>query len=408
MKEITLVQPEFVSKFSCIGSACRDHCCKGWSIVIDKASYNKYINSKNIEIKQISLESMELNKKSYSNWATINFNQQGNCPYLSPDALCNIYKNLGAGAMSNTCAVYPRQNRIFKKEEYNSLTLSCPEAARLLFSHAGAMELSYKIKLQPQEHTAPEADTTHLVLNLFCSNLLLVEQADIATNFYAIALFLVFAQKQQLTEPGQIHQQIPQLEAYYTELVQQLHSGEIANYLQDIVHNDVLQWQLLVCMQNFIQGKAANVRGKLMIDSYLNKMVHLISVAADRDNLPGSIEGLRRTWSDHIRLWLANKENKHILANYFLYRIYHDYFPNHRHRPMLQVFYLLMADFFFIKSLLAAKVMSVGVVDQEDFINVIYSFHSITKHSEEATTAFTKDIEKIKVNDDLSALKLLV
>ncbi|CNK93327.1 hypothetical protein [Yersinia aleksiciae] len=36
MKELQIIQPEFVERFSCVGSACRDHCCNGWDINIDK------------------------------------------------------------------------------------------------------------------------------------------------------------------------------------------------------------------------------------------------------------------------------------------------------------------------------------------------------------------------------------
>ncbi|EDG2987799.1 hypothetical protein B6L66_09775 [Salmonella enterica subsp. enterica serovar Montevideo] len=35
MKEITVTEPAFVTRFSCSGSACRDHCCKGWKITLD-------------------------------------------------------------------------------------------------------------------------------------------------------------------------------------------------------------------------------------------------------------------------------------------------------------------------------------------------------------------------------------
>lgn len=41
MKEITVTEPAFVTRFSCSGSACRDHCCKGWKITLDKTTVKK-------------------------------------------------------------------------------------------------------------------------------------------------------------------------------------------------------------------------------------------------------------------------------------------------------------------------------------------------------------------------------
>lgn len=38
MKEILVSQPEYVSNFSCIGSACEDHCCKQWDITLNNCA----------------------------------------------------------------------------------------------------------------------------------------------------------------------------------------------------------------------------------------------------------------------------------------------------------------------------------------------------------------------------------
>ncbi len=50
MKEITVTEPAFVTRFSCSGSACRDHCCKGWKITLDKTTVKKYLASKDATI----------------------------------------------------------------------------------------------------------------------------------------------------------------------------------------------------------------------------------------------------------------------------------------------------------------------------------------------------------------------
>ena len=36
MKEILITEPAFVAAFNCVGSDCRDHCCKEWEIAVDK------------------------------------------------------------------------------------------------------------------------------------------------------------------------------------------------------------------------------------------------------------------------------------------------------------------------------------------------------------------------------------
>lgn len=71
MKEITVTQPAFVTRFSCSGSACRDHCCKGWKITLDKTTVKKYLTSKDVTIREIAKNSIILLKKDPNNWGEI-------------------------------------------------------------------------------------------------------------------------------------------------------------------------------------------------------------------------------------------------------------------------------------------------------------------------------------------------
>ncbi|SUB16282.1 Flagellar biosynthetic protein fliU [Pantoea agglomerans] len=68
MKNITVVEPLFVSAFKCIGSECRDHCCKGWDIHLDKPTVNRYLKSSLIEIKTLAVENITTTRKSFASW----------------------------------------------------------------------------------------------------------------------------------------------------------------------------------------------------------------------------------------------------------------------------------------------------------------------------------------------------
>lgn len=83
MKEITVTEPAFVTRFSCSGSACRDHCCKGWKITLDKTTVKKYLTSKDVTIREIAKNSIILLKKDPNNWGEIKLpSGTGSCPYL--------------------------------------------------------------------------------------------------------------------------------------------------------------------------------------------------------------------------------------------------------------------------------------------------------------------------------------
>lgn len=80
MKELTVVQPIYVENFSCIGASCRDHCCKRWTITLDKNTYRKYAKSHNPDIKRIAVTNISVTRTSTANWAAIKLTEQGNSP----------------------------------------------------------------------------------------------------------------------------------------------------------------------------------------------------------------------------------------------------------------------------------------------------------------------------------------
>ncbi|HEE9972587.1 TPA: flagellin lysine-N-methylase, partial [Citrobacter braakii] len=133
MKEILITEPAFVAAFNCVGSDCRDHCCKEWEIAVDKPTVKKYLANKDMLIQTIAKDSIQLVKKDSLNWGKIIFSpESGNCPYFGDDKLCMVHKRLGGQALSKTCAIYPRSYRSYKNDIHQSLNISCPEVVRLL------------------------------------------------------------------------------------------------------------------------------------------------------------------------------------------------------------------------------------------------------------------------------------
>ena len=103
-------QPEYVSKFKCDGSKCNAACCKDWSILIDKATYEQYSQVADAQeiIKHMTFDSehnsylLTLNKKSF-------------CPFLNADNLCRLQQEHGEEFLSQTCVTYPRRTLNFKR-----------------------------------------------------------------------------------------------------------------------------------------------------------------------------------------------------------------------------------------------------------------------------------------------------
>lgn len=68
-------------------------------------------------------------------WKANAFRQQnGRCEFLNDDNLCDIYREAGADMLCKTCRNYPRHIEEFEGLREISLSLSCPEAARIILS----------------------------------------------------------------------------------------------------------------------------------------------------------------------------------------------------------------------------------------------------------------------------------
>ena len=119
-----ITRPDYYKEFSCIAGACPDTCCAGWQIVIDEKSLKKYQHLKGPFRNRLHND---------INWKEHVFRQYNRrCAFLNDDNLCDIYSEAGKRMLCDTCRKYPRHIEEFEGLREYSLSLSCPEAARIL------------------------------------------------------------------------------------------------------------------------------------------------------------------------------------------------------------------------------------------------------------------------------------
>lgn len=130
-------------KFECIGSKCEDHCCRDWSITIDKSTYDNYKKEENEEFKKVFEYAVSKNKYATKyNYATMRLNINGECLFLDDKKLCSIYSMLGQENMCYTCKVYPRYSVKVDDIIQRSISLSCPEACRKVLLRENPIEFN--------------------------------------------------------------------------------------------------------------------------------------------------------------------------------------------------------------------------------------------------------------------------
>lgn len=143
---------EFFDIFECIGSDCSDNCCRDWTIEIDNDTAEIYHHTKGAFGNRLRESLTENNGK-----CCIRLNDEGKCPLLNKEGLCEVYRELGPDKMSNICRIYPRISWQHGDILFHGLTLSCPEVARMVLAHRDPINFNFLeaetgIALSPDEN----------------------------------------------------------------------------------------------------------------------------------------------------------------------------------------------------------------------------------------------------------------
>ena len=118
--------PDYFYEFQCLAGSCPDTCCGQWDIVVDeeaKARYEALDGPLGERVRSILFT---------QDGETLLKTDHGRCPLLTEDGLCPIVSEQGNDFLCTNCRVYPRFTEIYGGLAETALSLSCPEAARLL------------------------------------------------------------------------------------------------------------------------------------------------------------------------------------------------------------------------------------------------------------------------------------
>lgn len=154
--------PNYFNEFKCIASECEDTCCAGWEIVIDDETYKRY---ENVEGEFGEILRSKIVKSDGENIFLLN---NGNCSFLNEKKMCEIYINLGEDHLCYTCQQFPRYTEEFLDLKEVGLSLSCPEAARIILRKAENTTFNLSEEDNCESKTQKEVEDD---LSLSCENI---------------------------------------------------------------------------------------------------------------------------------------------------------------------------------------------------------------------------------------------
>lgn len=129
---------DFYLDFECIGGTCMDTCCAGWNVFIDDATYQLYSELPEPKKSWICNQIIEDERGK-----VVVMRENGRCPFLNNDDLCEIYIRVSPDAMSNVCKSYPRKILQYYDVILSTVSVSCPEVARVLLAKKDPIAFEY-------------------------------------------------------------------------------------------------------------------------------------------------------------------------------------------------------------------------------------------------------------------------
>lgn len=136
--KIKVLEPEYYSKFSCIGPECERTCCAVWRILVEKDVLKRYEKSKHLDLKREAKEYIKKDKKDNLNYIELDENKR--CKFLDSDDLCSIQKRFGEKELPWGCRIYPRTMNYIDGIFERGMVLSCPEVSRIVLLNKDKME----------------------------------------------------------------------------------------------------------------------------------------------------------------------------------------------------------------------------------------------------------------------------
>lgn len=137
------IYPDYYKEFNCIADKCEATCCAQWIIVPDDKSLRKYKNFKG------DFSARLQNSIDYENKEIRRYKKA--CVFLNEDNLCDLYIEAGKDMLCKTCRRYPRHYEEFENIREVTLSVSCPEVARILLNKKDKVFFKSHIQTSKEE-----------------------------------------------------------------------------------------------------------------------------------------------------------------------------------------------------------------------------------------------------------------
>ncbi|MFZ3218492.1 MAG: flagellin lysine-N-methylase [Rhodoferax sp.] len=385
----SMLVPKYVTQFQCTGGNCPDTCCTGWQVPIDRDSFRDYRRVTHPALKPLfQTYLVQVDKDSYPLHGRINARtSEMRCVMLSDENLCSIQKALGEDALSDTCHVYPRSVVQFGDRVEQSLTLSCPEAARLALTQEDAFEFTVA-EFSTRQATMAVTPATHgfdfFAMDEVRAFIIQLFQTSALSNVERLAILgWLCSQLDELAASGSHHR----VHEVLGELTTSIENGSIQKTVSQLARQSAVAASVFSILfgRPLRAGRSDNQQTVLA----------WVSQGLGLDATTGAVPDTASLEANYLRgLGLLQSDGgtaEKILTRYLLNDVLRETFPWNQSSALFN-YRQLLTRFGIVRLMLAATAAALDKpLDEAEMVQVVQVFCRIYQHSD----TFAKHSENV-------------
>lgn len=372
-----ILQPFYYDDFQCIADKCKDSCCIGWRVTIDKESFVKYRKVKGEFGRKLNAN-IKRNRTSEegSTYGQMILTEDNRCYFLNSDNLCDIYINKGPNYLCNTCTVYPRLIYDYGHIIERNLTLSCPRVAEVLvnseemFCFVMKEEKINELEKKSIRKIKCDADLFDLLWEGRSFSIEIAQFREIPLWKRLIFIKLTEERLQKLINSEDYIRVNEVIEKLRNEITNQ----SVIDSLDKItgVDNNVKMNMIMSILQLRVNNGVPNKRFmKVLTD--INEFI--------TNDEHKNMQLIFQEKDTEFMKYFKNRE--YILENYIVYNLYSMYLKSLKTKNLNKEITRLMISYSIIKfALMSTWIKNNNELTNEDVIDVLYSFSRALEHSE--------------------------
>ncbi|WP_169308443.1 flagellin lysine-N-methylase [Ferrimonas aestuarii] len=417
--EMPIIEPKYVTEFQCWGERCPSNCCHSWDIGVDEKSFKTLKRSTAPAISSLASRYLKRDKKS-AHYGKIKLLDNGNCPMLDKQGLCQIHSKLGHHALSTTCQSYPRVNKPFAQRVEQSLSLSCPAAASAVLFDPQAMQLKVASQTGPKQKVTPNTLPVWVApIRDLCFDILLQEQIPLPQRLLAIGLLF--------KRMGNDVSDIAKVEQASKEIVSLIQSNKLEGAYESLPRLTEVKWQAFaVQLHHNLRRSQKSEKEQGFVAPADKRFNGLLDAAFSQLSLPAhaidNYDAFSKTmenqqYVDAFEAMLSQSKEAHLtgyfeqhpqlLLNYLLYCLYHDQFLLHHQKTPFQYFKVLLTDMLVVEVLLSAKALEERKIDDDMVVEVFSAYSKRRLHSSTFVDTLEKYFNHTSRDSDAAIFALL-